>query len=41
MQALSSTIRTKMPVSPSSATTSVATSTIGSVIEAIGSIKRD
>ncbi len=34
IQADSSTISTKMPSSPSSATTSVATSTMGSVMEA-------
>jgi hypothetical protein len=34
MHALSSTMRTKIPTSPSSATTETATSTIGSVIEA-------
>ena len=36
MQALSSSIRTKIPARPRSSTTFVAKSTIGSVMEAVG-----
>ncbi len=41
MHALSRTIRTKIPTKPSSATTSTATSTIGSVIEAMRGMNPD